>query len=180
MLPNLHGHNFRPKFSPKEIGEIYIKYMLPLHFPRPKWPATPYPQYITQMFLLFSPNIPTLTSTYLQSWSKKCQHKKYPKTAKKIKYLYIHKSCSWCSWHWWPRLTRVIRWAIGVCGLGELVGGVVGLIVNIQPTPVKWAVRKVGGLTYGDSLNSSGNDNNALFVCLLCRPENHWHQTKHL
>ena len=39
-------------------------------------------------------------------------------------------------------------------------------IVNIQPTPVQWAVRKGGGLTYGDNLNSSGNDNNA-FVCCV-------------
>ena len=37
-------------------------------------------------------------------------------------------------------------------------------IVNIQPTRVKWAVRQGGGLTYGDSLDSSGNDNN-VFVC---------------
>ena len=31
---------------------------------------------------------------------------------------------------------------------------------NIQPTPVQWAVRKGGGLTYGDSPNSSSNINN--------------------
>ena len=39
-------------------------------------------------------------------------------------------------------------------------------IVNIQPTLMQWAVRKGGGLTYGDSRSSSGIHND-VFTCLL-------------
>ena len=59
-------------------------------------------------------------------------------------------------------------------GEGGSRGKVVETIVNIQPTPVQWAVRKGGGLTYRDSLNSSGNDNNAFVCCAGHSQYNTW------
>ena len=52
--------------------------------------------------------------------------------------------------------------------------------INIQPTPVQWAVRKGRALPTVTVLMVQEMTIMCLFVCLLCRPANHWHQTKHL
>ena len=62
-----------------------------------------------------------------------------------------------------------VRWIQVYCRATELSRICLNLvkpIVNIQLTLVLWAVRKGEGPTYGESLNSSGNDIN-VFVCCL-------------